>query len=234
MGGYDWLTWGHPFGSLIKFARVTLVDSAFASRVQHQGAIWYLETLVRWCALTILPLVWFGRRFARWSFILLPLVALSLVRHKEMRYVAGVLPFLMIAAGAGVALLWRADRRTLAIALLGISLVWDAYGLRYLARKSMPAVAAAREIGADPRVHAVAVSQLWAYGDRLFLTHRLKVFDIDTPPRGLEGVIDHVDAMLLYESDVDPGIDALLRSRGFRRARRFDDGRAREVVIYRR
>src|SRR6266851_3930808 len=28
VGGYDWLTWGIPFGSLIKFARVTLVESA--------------------------------------------------------------------------------------------------------------------------------------------------------------------------------------------------------------
>jgi hypothetical protein len=233
-GGYDWLTWGQPFGSLIKFARVTLVQSEFASRVQHQSAIWYLETIVRWCALTLLPLVWFGRRFARWSFILLPLVVLSVVRHKEMRYVAGVLPFLMIAAGAGFAALWHADRRRLAIALVAVSLGWDAYGLRYLARKSMPAVAAAREAGADPRVHAVAVSQLWAYGDRLFLTHRLKVFDVETPPHGLEDVIDRVDTFLLYESDINPSIEALLHAHGFVKVRRLDDGRAREVVIYRR
>ncbi|MGZ4810730.1 MAG: hypothetical protein ACXV7D_15500, partial [Thermoanaerobaculia bacterium] len=233
VGGYDWLTWGHPFGSLIKFARVTLVQSEFASRVQYQSPVWYVETLVRWCALTILPLAWLGRRFARWSFILLPLIVLSLVRHKEMRYLAGVIPFLMIAAGAGFATLWR-HRRRLGIAIAVVSLGWDLYGLRYLARKSMPAVAAARQIGADPRVHAVAVSQLWAYGDRLFLTHRLKVFDVGTPPHGLEDVIDRVDTMLLYESDVDPPIEALLHSHGFARVKRFDDGRAREVTVYRR
>jgi hypothetical protein len=98
----------------------------------------------------------------------------------------------------------------------------------------MPAVAAAREIGGDPRVHAVAVSQLWAYGDRLFLTHRMKVFDVETPPRGLEAVIDQVDALLLYESDLDPSTEVFLHSYGFVRVRRLDDGRARQVVIYRR
>jgi len=233
-GGYDWLAWGEPFASLLRFARVTIVETDFTSRVKYQSPLWYVETLTRWSALTIIPLVWFGRRFARWSFILAPLVTLSLVRHKEMRYVAGILPFLMIAAGAGFAVLWRSDRRALAAALLGVSLIWDGSGLRYLARKSMPAIAAARLIGVDPRVHSVAVSQLWAYGARLFLTHRMKVVEFETPPHGLENAIGRVDAFLLYESDVGPDLARLLRSAGYVPTNRFDDGRARAVVVYRR
>jgi len=234
VGGYDWLTWGHPFGSLIRFAEVTIIRSDFASRVKYQSPLWYFETLVRWCALTIIPLAWFGRRSMRWSFVLQPLAALSIIRHKEMRYVAGVLPFLMIAAGAGVAMLWRADRRAIAALLLASSIVWDAYGLRYLARKSMPAVAAARAFGGDPGIHAVVVSQLWAYGDRLFLPPRLQVYDAGTPPEHLEQWVPRCDTAMLYESDLTPESLALLRANGFAQVRRFDDGRARAVIVYRR
>lgn len=234
VGGYDWLTWGSPFGSLVKFARMTIIDADFTSRVKYQSPVWYLETLVRWCALTLIPLAWFGRRHGRWSFIAVPIVVLSCVRHKEMRYLAGLIPFLMIAAGAGFAALRSMDRRRLASALLAVSIAWDAYGLRYLARKSMPAIAAARAAGADPHVHSVAVSQLWAFGDRLFLTHRLKVIEVGTPPEHLDSVVPNVDTLLLYESDVTPQIAALLRSSGFVAVNRLDDGRARAVVVYHR
>jgi phosphatidylinositol glycan class B len=234
VGGYDWYTWGHPFGSLVKFAQVTIIHPDFASRVKYQSPLWYIETLVRWCALTLIPLAWFGRRFARWSFIVVPLVVLSIVRHKEMRYVAGVLPFLMIAAAVGFAWLWRADHRVIAAVLLATSIAWDLYGLRYLARKSMPAVAAARAFGNDPRLKTVVVSQLWAFGDRLFLPPRLKVYDVSTPPEHLEHVLPLADTAMLYESDLTPEMSALLRSSGFTQVRRFDDGRARAVIVYQR
>ena len=231
VGGYDWLTWGRPFESLINFAQVTIVRPEFASRVKYQSPLWYFETLARWCALTLIPFAWIGRRATRWSFILVPLVVLSIVRHKEMRYVAGILPFLMIAAAAGFVL---AKHRVLAIALLAATLVWNATGLRYLARKSMPAVAAARVVGADPSVHTIGLSQFWAFGDRLFLTPRLKVFDIGTPPEHLDRAANDADTLMLYESDLTPADDALIRSHGFHTFRRFDDGRARAVIVYRR
>lgn len=234
VGGYDWYTWGRPFGSLIKFTQVTIIHPDFASRVKYQSPLWYIETLVRWCALTLIPLAWFGRRFARWAFIVIPLIVLSIVRHKEMRYVAGVLPFLMIAAAIGFAWLWRADRRAIAMLLLVTSIGWNLYGLRYLARKSMPAVAAARAFGSDPRLHVVVVSQLWAFGDRLFLPPRLNVYDVGTPPEHLERVLPLADTAMLYESDLTPEMSALLRSTGFAAVRRFDDGRARAVIVYRR
>ena len=234
VGGYDWLTWGAPFASLIKFAHVTIVEKEFASRVQYQSPLWYLETIVRWCALTLIPLAWVGRKSIRWTFVFFPLVVLSVVKHKEMRYVAGVIPFLAIAAAAGFAILWRSDRRAMGAGLLAATLIWDLQGLRYLARKSMPAVAAARVVGSDPNVHAIAISQLWAYGDRLFLPPRLKIVDVDTPPENLDNVLNSVDTAMLYESDITPDIEALLRARGFARVHRYDDGRARAVVVYRR
>jgi hypothetical protein len=62
----------------------------------------------------------------------------------------------------------------------------------------------------------------------------MKVVDVETPPHGLGSVIADVEAVSLYESDVTPEIASLLQSRRFVAVRRFDDGRARGVVVYRR
>ena len=40
--------------------------------------------------------------------------------------------------------------------------------------------------------------------------------------------------IMLYESDLTPESLALLRANGFAQVRRFDDGRARAVIVYRR
>src|SRR5207253_2418758 len=37
VGIYDWITWGTPFSSVIKFTRLTLVEPDFASRVKYQS-----------------------------------------------------------------------------------------------------------------------------------------------------------------------------------------------------
>ena len=231
VGAYDWLTWGAPFSSVRNFAHLTLVAPDFASRIKYQSPWWYLETLPRWCALTMLPLLWMARKRAHLWFVLIPLVALSAIRHKEMRYLQGIVPFLAIGAGIGVSMLWR-ERRRLAIALIAISLIWNLYGLKYLARKSMPAVMAARMLSDDPPVHTIALSQLWAYGDRLYFTDRREVRDILTPPRDLAAALPGSDAISLYESDLTPEIEALLAARGFVRRARFDTGAARAVVVY--
>src|SRR5205823_11644834 len=101
-GVHDWIVWGAPFGSLRNFAQLTIAEPDFASRIKYQSPAWYLETLPRWCALTLLPLLWRARRDWRpFAFIIIPLIALSLIRHKEVRYVQGIVPFLAIAAAIG-------------------------------------------------------------------------------------------------------------------------------------
>jgi GPI mannosyltransferase 3 len=233
VGLYDWITWGAPFSSVIKFAHLTLVAPDFASRIKYQSPLWYFVNIHRWFALTLLPLVYLGRKSARWSFIVIPLLALSIVRHKELRYLQTVLPFVMIAAGAGFAILYR-RQRTWAVALLVASLIWDLHGLRYFAHKSMPAVMAARVLGADARVNTVVVSQLWAYGDRLYFGDRMAVRDVGTPPRDLDVALRGGDAAALYESDFDdPSLMPVLTQHGFAPRRTFRDGPARAVVVFR-
>ena len=230
-GCYDWLTYGAPFSSFAGFARLTLLAPDFASRVKVQPPWWYLTNAARWLAPTLLPALWLARRHRLWWFVLIPLAAFSAVRHKELRYLQVMIPFVMIIAAAGLAMLWR-RHRGLAIALLAVSMAWDLSSIRYFARKSQPAVMAARALGADPRVHTVVVSQLWAYGDRLYLGDRMEVRDVGTPPRDLDAALTGADAAALWETDTaDAAVSAALRRHGFAPAAAYRDGPARPVVL---
>ena len=232
LGIYDWITWGSPFSSVIKFARLTLVEPDFASRVKYQSPLWYLLNIVRWCAPTLLPLLYFARKSARWSFILIPLIALSVVRHKEMRYLEVMIPFLAIAAGIGFAVLYQ-RRRALAISMLVISVIWNLHGIRFFAHKSMPAVDAAHAILATPQIKVLVVSQLWAYGDRLYFNKKLSARDVGTPPGDLDRALAGADAASLYESDLDhPELVAALQRHHFVAWRTFRDGPARAVIVF--
>jgi len=223
-----------PFASVIKFAKLTVIEPDFASRVKYQSPIWYLLNVVRWCSPALWPLLWFARRQARWSFIAVPLVALSLIRHKELRYLEVMIPFLAIAAGTGFAILYQRSRRW-ALSLLVIALIWNLHGLRYFARKSMPSVDAARVLAADPSVHNVAVSQVWASGGDLYFGKRIGLRELDTPPRDIDQRISGVDTVVVYETDLDhPELIASLHAHGFTAWRTFRDGPARAVVVYRK
>jgi hypothetical protein len=233
-GAYDWLTYGAPFHSFMNFARLTVVEPDFASRVKYQAPWWYLANLTRWLAPTLLPALWLARRHRLWWFVLAPLAAFSVVRHKELRYLQVLIPFVMIIAAAGLTALWRRYRAA-AVALLAISLAWNLYGIRYFARKSQPAVMAARDLGEDPSVGTVVLSQMWAYGDRLYLGPQMQVRDVGTPPRNLDQALDAADAAALWETDLDDaGVRAALTRWGFERMRTYRDGLARPVALYRR
>jgi hypothetical protein len=234
-GVYDWITWGAPFSSAMRFARLTLVAPDFASRVKYQAPWWYLANIARWCAPTMLPLLWFARKRAPWAFLLVPLLALSAIRHKEVRYLQALIPFLAIAGGIGAAMIWR-ERRKLAIALVAISIAWHLSGIRYHARKTMPAVRAAEMLGADPSVTTVTLTQIWAYGDRIYFGDRIAVRDVGTPidparfARGLPGA----EAVTMFETDLDPPILDALRREHFAAVKTFRDGPAKAVVVFRR
>ncbi|HXH93154.1 MAG TPA: hypothetical protein VNN25_16345 [Thermoanaerobaculia bacterium] len=230
VGLYDWLTWGAPFSSFIKFTHLTLVAPDFASRVKYQAPWWYIANLVRWCSPLLLPLLWYARRSRAIWFVIIPLLAFSAVRHKELRYLQVMIPFLAIAAAIGFASMYRSHRR-IAIALVATSLIWDLHGMRYFARKSQPAVEAAQWLGANPRVHSIAASQLWAFGDKLFLGDKMAMSDLGTPPEKLPEVT--ADAVALYETDLDvPSRVEALRALGYTPVRTFRDDPARAVVVF--
>jgi len=228
VGIYDWLTWGSPFSSAIKFAHLTLVEPDFASRVKYQAPWWYFANIVRWCSPALLPLLWYARRSRAIWFIVIPLIAFSAIKHKELRYLQVIIPFLCIAAAIGFAAM---RNRRIAIALVAISIVWDLHGLRYLARKSQPSVMAAQWIASNPSIQSIAASQLWSYGDKLYLGDTMAMSDIGTPPEKLSEV--NADAVALYETDLDvPSRVDALRANGYAPVRTFRDDPARAVVVF--
>jgi hypothetical protein len=227
VGVFDWIRWGAPFSSLRKFAQLTLVERDFASRVKHQSLFWYFEMLPRWCALTLLPFFWKARTRI-WLFVVIPLALLSLIAHKEVRYLQGIIPFLAILGAIGFVQL----KQNIAIALLALSLVWNLWGIRFLERESRPAVDAARLLGRDPQVRVVASSQPWACGDKLYLTRGAKAIELGTPPQHVDEILAESDAVIIYESDVTPAIAAKLGA--FRKESVFRAPRARDVIVYRR
>jgi hypothetical protein len=252
VGIYDWLTWGAPFSSAIKFAHLTLVAPDFASRVKYQAPWWYVANIVRWCSPALLPLLWYARRSRAIWFIVIPLIAFSAIKHKELRYLQVVIPFLCIAAAIGFASMLgarascpphlaaagrgpqRAGRprsQVIAIALVAISIVWDLSGLRHFARKSQPSVMAAQWIASNPSIHSIAASQLWSYGDKLYLGDKMAMSDVGTPPGKLSEV--NSDVVALYDTDLDvPSRADALRANGYAPVRTFRDGPARPVVVF--
>jgi hypothetical protein len=241
VGVWDWLTWGRPFASLTAFARYTLADRASSSRVASQPPWWYLQRLPFWLPLTLLPgLALTVRRrqwWPLWGWVLLPLLALSVIHHKELRYLHGVLPPLMLLAAFGFDSLRRRVRPVLAVTLAVVSVLWGMLGLRFLTRTTGPAVEAAAHMVAAGPGEAVVLSQAWAYGHRLLLGNAVGVRDVATPPSVVElaAAVPGAAWVALYASDLraDPSLATCLQGQGFEEHRTFAWARGRAVTLWR-
>lgn len=242
IGLADWITWGRPFGSLFAFGKYTILERQSSSLHAVQPFYWYLARLGKWLPLALLPLMWSARSSARArdaaSFVIVPLILLSVVHHKELRYLQGIIPFLMILAAAGAWELYQNGRRSLVAVLLGASILLGLPGLTFLLKKSMPAVNAAQDWTAQDRAGgAICASQRWAYGGTLY-THRYPpIVDLPFPLTGsaLRKEIGRCRVVALYEKDLleDTAIAHALSAAGFRQERRYEWGRAKAVLVYR-
>ena len=241
VGLSDALAWGRPFASFTELWRM-MVTGRDAQGLSTRPPWFYLQRLLFWVPPALIPAAAFawGERRVRWAwaFVAVPLVLLSLVAHKELRYLQGAIPFLALLGGAGFAALARRWGRVAAAALLVLTVGLEAYGVTALARKSMAAVVAARHIAADPSVRSVALSQSWAYGGRLFLGNRVEVRDLALPPdvSGFGAAIAGVDRVGLYLGDLEaePRLGAVLAERGFLERERVAWGDSKTVVVFAR
>lgn len=232
-GIYEWILWGSPFHNLRTWTSLTILEGKISARATSQPPWWFLTMLPRWCALTLLPLLWAARRrmFEAWCFFLLPLAALTFISHKELRFLQSVIPFLAILAGAGFAVWWH-TRRRLAIALLAISVVWNLWGLRFLGRETKPAVQAARFLATRPQLKTIALGQIWAYGDRIYLGNGPRLIDVGTPLHSLDVALPAADAVAVFASDVTPETEAAIEKQGFINAHQFVGPRSRDVIVF--
>jgi len=243
IGLVDLWTWGQPFHSLVEFGRYTLVERGSSSLHAHQSFLWYLRRAQFWLIPSLLPFLVVKKRGDRvltfWLMFSIPILVLSIIHHKEMRYLQGVIPFLAILVAEGVTWFWeRAWRKTTVALLLVSALLSLRTALELHREKSLSAVRAALELRDDPEVGAVLLTQAWAYGDHLFLGPHRRVtnFDVAPSPEELEGVIANVDAAAFYEDDVKarPSLRRVLHHAGFEETHVFEVGESRPVVVFRR
>jgi len=222
VGAYDWLSWGRPFASLIEFARYTLIARESSSAVKAQPLWWYLVSSPQWLAPPLWPFLWREKKKLL-AFIVLPVVALSLIHHKELRYLQGMIPFAMILAAHGALTF---SRRKVMIALLILAVPLQLARIRSVEKRSMAAVDAARVM----RGKTVAVSQEWAYGGKLFV----KPVEIGIPPDAakLREIVPRVDCVAMYRSQVTPELREVVAGAGLTAARTFERARSRPVEVF--
>jgi hypothetical protein len=241
VGLADLAFWGKPFASLLAFGRYTLLEGRSSSQTPHQPLLWYLAKVYLWLPPACLPLLFFLRRRAGlalpWLGATLPLLFLSLIHHKELRYLQGAVPFLAILLAAGAAALWRSGWPRWTTALLALSLVLSLNTARaVISRKSFAAVAAARALRVEPAVKTVALSQAWAYGDHIFFGNGVTVLDLSTPPlpREVEAAIPRADALGLFAADLarSPEVERLVGQAGWVRMGDFRGWYSKPVVLF--
>ena len=241
LGLVDAATWGRPYAILVAFARFTLLERQSSSRVATQPVAWYIVNLHRWLPLTMLAGIWAARAERKLvpvlGFVMLPLVVFSAVHHKELRYLQGVVPFVAILGGCGFSFLRRRGRLALTTTLVVSSILWGALGMRFLGRKSLPAVAAARHL-ARSNADVLVLSQAWAYGDRIFLSHLKEIRDIppNPSPEALTLAIQGADHVALYRADVrqNPALTLVLRAEHFSVVSEYDGLVGRPVLVFER
>jgi len=237
-GLYDRITWGRWFGSLIAFAELTFIRRDSSSIVVAQPAWWYLTNLPHWLPLTLLPGLVISARATEWrrvlAFVVLPLLALSAIFHKELRYLQVVVPFALLLGTHGLVIWWRRpERRLLAVALLALAFPLALTGIGDAAKRSTNAVNAARWI-ASQHPSAVALSQAWAYGGRLFLGNDVAVTDVGVPPNLalLQQSPPELSVLGVYSSDVDDRLRTACAARGLSGTATFRGRGGRSVTLF--
>lgn len=242
VGLHDLATWGRPFASLVEFARYTVVEGRASSFEVGQPWYWYLRRLPKWLdpAAMLLVSVAIRRRSLppAWIAAGVPLVLLSIVHHKQLRYLQGLIPFVCALAAAGALRLWRDGRTRTAITLVLASLILSLAPVRFLARKSAPAVAAAGAMASDSTVRVVVAEQSWAYGGRIHFGPAITVRDVGyaPTPRTLERALEGADRVALYAESLraDPGFEKVLDRNDFREKSSHAGPPGRMVVVFER
>lgn len=242
VGLVDWWTWGRPFVSLVEFARYTLVEGRASSLVVAQSPVWYLKRAGFWLVPPLIPFLFFkarGLSLGLWGLFALPVLTLSVIHHKEMRYLQAVIPFLAILAAVGAAHWLRRGRgwRVAASFLLALGLALSVHtAWRVHEHGSQSAVAAARQLAGQGCVRQLVVTQAWAYGLGLILGNGVAITEFDRPPtpEELRSALPGADVVAMYADDLarQPELAAELAGGDFRRGRTIAVGESRPVVLF--
>jgi hypothetical protein len=178
IGMSDQLYWGHPFSSV-----VAAVDYSIVQQQSSRGyePPWeYFKSIPAWSTYFLVGLAVAGssRRAPEAWWLWLPVGILSLLPHKEGRYLLPVIPFVSIAAARGLLRLtvwlqqpttargWRQWSQELAAPLLLLAILHDVGGWRL--PRSDEGVRLAEQLRAAGVV-GLAVQDPWRLGGRPYL-----------------------------------------------------------------
>jgi glycosyl transferase family 22 (putative mannosyltransferase) len=247
LGPVDALYWNEPFHSLRAQVDFTLVQGRSSSGADpYQPWHHYATDAPRWTNVFLLALfaasVTRDWRIAVWA--LVPILGLSVLPHKEERYLVPALPFLALGAAAGFCDLLRRRAATsprsalVLFYVLAGALLLGVEGFRY--RRSEGAVDVARWLAAHDPAAGLAVEQAWRAGSDLYLPGA-RIVDLDGDRLGERayawGAIRSSGAayVALRAPTVDRHrLEPLLATAGFTRVPLEDRGSADPYRLYRR
>ncbi len=242
VGAFDARSSGAPFGTLREFWRIMQVQGLASSRPEPW--FWYGKRILHWAGPASVLLVLAARRDRRLAASLGTALAvaalLSFSPAKSVRYTQLVIPFLCLAAALGWERLRDATRegRVLAtVALIVAASLGLERALTLWRDKSAAAILAAGQIHAlRPPVRGVALEQMWAYGESLYLGNEVTIRDIrparPLEPEAVRRAAAGADAVGLYASDADAAVAEALASAGLRRCATFARLASPTVVLY--
>jgi hypothetical protein len=240
VGIYDRVTWGYWFGSLVEFAELTFVRGDASSSVVVQAPWWYFSNLAHWFPLSLMPAFVIAVRGAELrravAFIAVPVVVLSAIFHKELRYLQVVVPFVLLIAARGSVILWNdANRRRVTALLLAMAVPLGMTHIGQVAKRSTNAVTAALWI-ASRRPPAIALSQAWAYGGRLFLGNDAAITELGAAPdlRKIRRASPPFSAVAVYSDDADGALTAVCTESGLSHTTAFRDRGGHDVILFSR
>ncbi len=178
LGVSDALYWGRPFSSLAAAVDYTLVRGQSSRGYEP---VWeYLRIIPAWSTLVFVALALAGssRRTPESWWLWLPIAMLSLLPHKESRYLLPVIPFLCIAAARGFlrvadwigrsseAIGWRGWGRDLFAPLFLLAVLHEIGGWRLI--RSNEGIRLAHYLRVTGGV-GIAAQDVWRLGGRPYL-----------------------------------------------------------------
>jgi len=243
IGFFDYITWGKWFASLRQFFIYTLVEKKASAQIPNQPLFWYIDNSKKWIPIFyLIPSILSFRKkgsLISWVFIVIPLLVLSSIHHKEIRYLQGIVPFICLATGIGVHRIYRYGLKYIAIILV-LCAVFNGVrqGNKLLSNKSTAAVEAALDLIDDDAVKTIALSQPWAYGDLLYFAKTINFEVLPPSPSPSNFTEKHlkVDRICIFKEDLNksPTLHAFLESNGFSKYKSYHKKRGKHVLVYKK